>query len=108
VQIQARMCYTFRCLPSQLDKELCPRIFIAWRQILEEDIDKERNIRRWHLAIAPLFRTSMSDEGAEEQIKYHRDLTDALMSEGERQDTREMRNKDAERRLAALGVNIRK
>jgi hypothetical protein len=106
IDIFADMCDTFGLAPSQLDEEECPRIFIVWNKVKERERERLVDARRWHLLLAPLFRSVMDSESAQEQASYGEKLSDTLRDKEDKAERRARQNIEAEARLAALGLNV--
>jgi hypothetical protein len=100
------MCDLFGIPPSQLWDEECPQVFYIWNEIMRQRGHRDRDQRLWTLLIAPLYRSMMSEEGGQQQQDLSQELMEALLDSDETNERREMRNKEAERKLMGVGVNI--
>jgi hypothetical protein len=105
-RVFANMCSTFSVPPSVLFEEDCPRVFTIWREVIKQKSNELRDMRRWDLITAPLHRSMMGEEGGQEQNRMLEELMERLEDPAVTKERIEDKNREAEAKLKALGINV--
>jgi len=100
------MCHDFQTLPDRLLAQTCPLIFNVWRSLSKILYNKDIGDKRWDLLIAPLHRTAMTEEGATQQAEMAQEIADSIMSPAERRERAELRNRESEKLLRSIGIEV--
>ena len=105
-EVVALLCEAYDALPSAIYQEDCPRLFRIWRKLCRNRLDQTREDRLWSIAIAPLYQSVMSKEGAKSQTHYRDNLTRSVRDPEEVRMEDEYNSQRSEKRLKTIGVDI--